>query len=234
MAAITSTPVTPGTDILSSQYNTLRTEVLSSRPIGQIELWGTNSAPDDFLLCQGQAVSRSTYSALFAIISTTYGTGDGSTTFNLPNLQGKVPVGRNSSDTDFDTLGETGGAKTHTLTEAQMPVHTHGVNDGGHNHSLNNPSHSHSVSDPGHRHTIAFAVNNNKNYSGTGRNPIEADNPTNNNTSTVTTGISVAAATTSVSANAAATGITIQNAGAGSAHNNVQPYIVLNYMIRYQ
>ena len=63
------------------------------------------------MICDGRAVSRSDYSELFAVIGTTYGSGDGSTTFNLPNLKGRVPVGKDSSQTEFDTIGETGGSK---------------------------------------------------------------------------------------------------------------------------
>jgi len=99
--------------------------VLASVPSGVIEMYGGSSAPTGYLLCDGSAVSRSTYANLFTAISTTYGTGDGSTTFNVPNLKGKVPVGYDSTQTEFDTLGETGGAKTHTLSVAEMPSHTH-------------------------------------------------------------------------------------------------------------
>jgi microcystin-dependent protein len=79
-------------------------------------MFAGSTAPTGWLLCDGTAVSRTTYSDLFAITSTTYGVGDGSTTFNLPNLKGRVPVGLDTSQTEFDVLGETGGAKTHTLT----------------------------------------------------------------------------------------------------------------------
>ena len=94
-------------------------------PAGSITMYGGSTAPTGYLLCDGSAVSRTTYADLFTAIGTTYGTGDGSTTFNVPNVKGKVPVGRDSGDTSFDTLGETGGEKTHTLTVAEMPSHTH-------------------------------------------------------------------------------------------------------------
>jgi microcystin-dependent protein len=90
---------------------------------GAIVMWGTASVPTGWLLCDGSAVSRTTYAALFAILSTTYGVGDGSTTFNLPDLRGRVPVGKNSGT--FSPLGATGGEETHTLTTPEIPSHTH-------------------------------------------------------------------------------------------------------------
>lgn len=96
-------------------------------PTGAITLWSTNTSPTWYLLCDGSAVSRTTYGWLFTVISTTYGTGDWSTTFNLPNLKGRIPVGRDSWQTEFDTLAETGGAKTHTLNVSEIPSHTHTV-----------------------------------------------------------------------------------------------------------
>ena len=94
-------------------------------PVGvQIPFTGT-TIPSGYLLCDGRAVSRTTYADLFAVIGTTYGTGDGSTTFNLPNMTGRVPVGYKASDTNFGTLGKSVGAATVKLTVSQMPSHTH-------------------------------------------------------------------------------------------------------------
>ena len=90
-------------------------------PIGSIVPYGSTTAPTNWLVCDGSAVSRTTYADLFAVIGTSFGAGNGSTTFNLPNLKGKVPVGYNSSETEFDTMGETGGEKTHTLTTDEIP-----------------------------------------------------------------------------------------------------------------
>ncbi len=98
---------------------------LNGGPIGAIIIWPTVSAPTNHLICDGSAVSRNTYADLFTVLSTAYGVGDGATTFNLPNLKGKVPVGYNASDTDFDAIGETGGEKTHTMTEAELVAHNH-------------------------------------------------------------------------------------------------------------
>lgn len=94
-------------------------------PVGAIMPFGSDTIPDNWLLCNGQAVSRTTYQELFNTIGTTYGTGDGFTTFNLPDLKGKIPVGKDEDDTDFDTLGNTGGEKEHTLTINEMPSHSH-------------------------------------------------------------------------------------------------------------
>lgn len=109
-----------------------------NEPIGSIKLYGGATAPNGYLFAQGQEVSRTTYSELFSIYGTAFGEGDGSTTFNLPNLKGKVVVGLDETDTDFNSLGKTGGNKTHTQTVNEMPSHTHsttvgpwGVTSGG-------------------------------------------------------------------------------------------------------
>jgi len=103
-------------------------------PTATIIPWSTGSVPTGFLECAGAAVSRSTYSALFAIISTTYGAGDGASTFNLPDLQNNVAVGKSPGK----ALASTGGANTvtstgnvggstanATLTTAQLASHGH-------------------------------------------------------------------------------------------------------------
>ena len=87
--------------------------------IGAIVAYAGAIPPTGWLIADGSAVSRTTFSALFAVIGTTYGVGDGSTTFNLPDLKGRVAVGRDSGQTEFDTLGEKGGHKL-------LQSHTHG------------------------------------------------------------------------------------------------------------
>lgn len=95
-------------------------------PIGSVvEFASDTSVPENWLLCNGQAVSRTEYDLLFAVIGTTWGAGDGSTTFNVPTKEGLVTVGKKSSDTDFNTLGKTGGEKEVTLTIDEMPSHQH-------------------------------------------------------------------------------------------------------------
>lgn len=102
---------------------------------GVVQLFAGSTAPNGWLICNGQAVSRTTYAALYAVIGTTYGAGDGSTTFNVPNLVNRTVRGSNS-------LGKTGGADTVTLTTSQMPAHTHGA---GSYSAASNGAHTHTV-----------------------------------------------------------------------------------------
>jgi microcystin-dependent protein len=92
-------------------------------PTGAILPYGGSSAPTGFLLCDGSAVSRTTYAALFTAISTAFGAGDGSTTFNLPDLRGRFPIGKAAAGTG-SVLGGTGGTIDHVHTG---PSHTHGI-----------------------------------------------------------------------------------------------------------
>ena len=171
-------------------------------PAGSVIPYAGASAPTGFLLCDGSNVSRTTYATLFAVIGTTYGAGDGSSTFALPDLRGRVVAGQDdmggaSADrlTDQtgglngDTLGDTGGSETHTLTTAQLASHTHSFSD------------TDSI-------TVGTLV------SGDSVNRGGSGQLFSNNSVTV-----------SISG-------TTGSAGSGSAHNNVQPTIILNYIIR--
>ena len=101
---------------------------VDSFPIGAIVEWPSDADPEEnWLLCLGQAISRTEYAELFAVLGTTWGAGDGSTTFNIPTKEGLVTVGKKVSDTDFNTLGKIGGEKTHTLTIDEMPSHDHSL-----------------------------------------------------------------------------------------------------------
>ncbi|PWC05415.1 phage tail protein [Agromyces badenianii] len=98
------------------------------QPAGAVEMFAGAVIPGGWLLCNGDTVPRALYPALYAALggaSSPFGQGDGSTTFNLPNFRGRTPVGMNTAEAEFDALGKKGGAKTHTLTVAQMPAHSH-------------------------------------------------------------------------------------------------------------
>jgi microcystin-dependent protein len=108
---------------------------------GFITPYGGAGAPSGWFLCDGSAKSRATYSALFAVLGTLYGTGDGSTTFNIPNLQGRVPFGKNGAT--FSALGLTGGAESVNLSHSHtVNSHSHGGNT--YATGINNSNHTHS------------------------------------------------------------------------------------------
>jgi microcystin-dependent protein len=160
---------------------------VGSTPSGMLAPFAGSTAPAGWLLTHGQAVSRTTYAALFAVISTTYGVGDGSTTFNLPDLRGRVVAGVDNmggtaanritsggSGITGTTLGASGGMETHSLTIAQLAAHTH---SGG--------------------------------FTSSGGPVIDGG-----------------------SAQNVGSGTTTGSQGSGSPHQNTQPTIVLNYIIK--
>lgn len=183
-----------------ARLNILERFAGGSLPPGIVVPYAGITAPAGWLLANGSAVSRTTYAGLFSAIGTTYGAGDGSTTFNLPDMKGRVAVGK-STDTEFDTLGETGGAKTHTLTSAESgsPAHKHGAG------SLSAPIYT-----DGSNVTIPNI------YTPKTASYTTAANQTGNGLNTNCMG---------ETANSSAV-------NASSAHNNLQPYITLNYIIK--
>lgn len=209
----------PATTIKSAEVNE-NLRLLSHS--GLIAMWPSDSIPDGWLLCDGSSLLRATYPDLYAAIGTTFGSADG-THFNVPNLKGRVAVGKDGSQTEFDAMGETGGAKTHTLTSAEMPSHTH-IQD-AHTHVQN--AHNHGVTDPGHTLTQTA-----RSSAGSGVSIATASSGGTVGTwgaqDTQYTGISIQNATPT-NQNTVATN---QSTGGGGAHNNLQPYIVLNYIIK--
>jgi microcystin-dependent protein len=182
--------------------------------------------PNGWLLRYGQAVSRSTYADLFALYGTTYGVGDGSTTFNLPDDRGRVAVGLdNMGGSDAgrlsvsNTLGGTGGAETVTLSSTEMPSHTHTI-DHDHANGFTNPdgAHTHSVAvgeDGGDLLDGAFVG------SATGENAVGAGPTTTSSSGSHTHLMDIPAYSGSSG-----------SAGSGGAHNNMPPYILVNKIIR--
>jgi microcystin-dependent protein len=94
-------------------------------PSGSMVAWSSQTIPSGWLLCNGDAVSRTTYATLFGVTGTTFGSGDGSTTFNLPNGTANVLGGYLSGDANFGIFGGTVGEATHTLTTNEIPSHSH-------------------------------------------------------------------------------------------------------------
>ena len=173
-------------DQITSIQKLSSVEGYDALPLGSIIEYphARTSLPAGWMICDGTAISRTDYSELFNLIGTTYGSGNGSTTFNLPNLKGRVVVGGDASQTEFNALGLTGGEKTHTLTVDEMPAHKHSSN-----------------------YNTAYDTG----TTGWGSQIVQSQ--------TYTFGI------TNMSN-------IMQNTGKGYAHNNLQPYIVLNYIIK--
>jgi len=111
----------------AATYGQLTSSVSAAMPVGSITMYGSNTPPTGYFICNGQPLSRSTYAALFAVISTTYGAGDGFSTFNVPDLQQRFPLGKAASGTGA-TLGGSGGAIDHTHTVAG---HSHSMSGAG-------------------------------------------------------------------------------------------------------
>ncbi len=116
-------------------YDKIETIASSSGvPAGAVTAYAGSVSPAGWFLCYGQAINRTTYSDLFDAIGTAYGVGNGSTTFNLPDLRGRVPLGKDNmggssanrvTATQADNLGQASGAQNHTLVISEMPAHTH-------------------------------------------------------------------------------------------------------------
>lgn len=165
------------------------------------------NVPSQWYLCYGQAVSRTTFVSLFNVIGTTWGIGDGTTTFNLPDLRGRVTIGKDDmggsaanrvtngvSGITGNTLGAVGG-------DQSSQVHGHGVND---------PTHTHTLTDPGHAHAERIG------QGGSGA----ADSWTITGTAAeVNLGINTGSNTTGITITAAATGVTLDNYGVGTSQN---------------
>ena len=207
--------------------------------------------PTNSLECLGQAVSRTTYANLFAVIGTYWGGGDGVTTFNVPNLSRRSTIGRGGAGTGTvgNALANAGGEENHTISSSEMSYHTHGVSDPGHNHYINQPGHTHGVSDPTHTHGVsdpghAHVAYNTMNASGgttASGFGYNVYTPTNTGTSAVGTGIGIYGAYTGISlgysvtgdhADAALTGISLTSAGGNVGHNTYHPVAVVAKCIR--
>ncbi len=121
-----------GADV-NANWTSIENAINALVPIGAVfDYAGPASVPAGFLLCDGSAVSRTTYAALFTVLGTTWGVGDGSSTFNLPDLRRRVTVGTGGAGTGIlgNTVGSIGGAETVILSGSHLPPHTHSAWDG--------------------------------------------------------------------------------------------------------
>lgn len=119
-------------------------------------IWSPVAIRQGCLLCNGQAVSRTTYAALYAALgggASPWGQGDGATTFNVPDFRGSVPMGAGTRPgLTTRTVGQFVGEEKHVLSSGEMPSHSHAITDPGHAHGLTDPGHIHAITDPGHGH----------------------------------------------------------------------------------
>lgn len=186
--------------------------------VGMVAFFAATAVQTGYLPADGSTVSRTTFAALFAYMGVTFGAGDGSTTFQLPDMRGKFPRA-------FDNgAGIDPGRVFGSYVVDSIKAHNHGVNDPAHNHSLVNPSHSHTLTDPGHSHGGVYV------QLGSGQFMQPSGDYQTSGIPAAATGITLAAATTAVSATASTTGITTQNFGTSeTAPKNVALLACIKY-----
>lgn len=150
---LSANPITAARQATTKEYVDSFMAFGSGLAVGAVIAYSGAVAPIGYLLCNGQAVSRATYADLFTAIGTTYGAGNGSTTFNVPNLVGQFIRGREA------------GRQLGSSQAGMVEAHVHGLSDPGHGHFVNDPghshtqlSHTHAVSDPGHGHQMTDKV----------------------------------------------------------------------------
>jgi len=186
---------------------------------GLITPFAGAAAPIGWLLCQGQAVSKTTYAALYAVIGANAFGADTASDFYLPNLQGRVPVGVSTSDTDFDRA-DVGGVKSVTLTAAQSGLV-------GHNHTQN--EHSHAQAPHSHLVNGTYVVGSHNHDNLNDYLSIGSNGASINGSQSPGAVVSAQPAITGTTA----TNNAVADANAAQAHTNLQPYIALNYIIKF-
>jgi microcystin-dependent protein len=194
---------------------------------------GATSPNSDWLICNGSAVSRSTYAALYTAIGTTFGTGDGSTTFNIPDMRGRMPIGVGTgSGLSARTLAQTSGAESQTIASGNLPTHTHTLSAHTHTVDIGSTSGSTDANLTTHNHTIPRATIGN---AGTNRLVLSAS-PTDNSLTTGTTNVShthIPTIDPAATASGTPSSDTTGNGGfANTALSVMNPFLALNFIIK--
>lgn len=188
-------------------------------PIGSgCDYFGT-TAPENYMFADGSAISRSEYAELFAILGTTYGAGDGSTTFNLPDKREAVTIMKGST---YATLGASVGGNTKTITKENLPNYT--LYSAAHTHIQNAHTHTQNA----HSHSFVAALGT---TSSTWSERVAAGSTSTSSTST-RTGASTTATNQNTTATNQNTTITVTSGGSGTALNVMQKTLVCNYIIK--
>lgn len=224
-------------------------------PVGSVIMFAGSTAPDGWLLCDGTLYSNSEYSDLYAAIGTSYGYSGSS--FKVPDMRGKGPMGYNSSNSNFNSLGKTGGAERHTLSSSEMPSHYHSVNppntysayEGNHTHTVDPSSFTAYTSyDGSHHHTLSVNTYGRPDgYLDVGTPGRYWNNmPGHNNTYTTTStaadhrhsvSVNVPSTTSSTAGNhrhsVDISSFSSSSTGSSNSHNNLQPYNTFNFIIKY-
>lgn len=237
----TGVPSGPATDPTTANQFTRKAYVDALIPVGMIAPYAGAAAPAKWLLCDGSAVSRATYAELFAVTNVLYGAGNGTTTFNVPDLRGRVPFGRDAAVTALDTLGETGGARdavvvSHSHTASSGFVsndHVHAFSgttstDGSHQHTPLDGAQAFSTVG-GATTTVEPMIDGDKNgwfYTVGASNSVFTNTSANGSHSHTISGN-----TGGISANHTHT-ITVNAQGVSATNANLPPYQVFNYIIR--
>lgn len=191
-------------------------------PPGIIAPYAGSAAPTGWLLCNGATVSQATYAALFAVTGHTYGADPGGGNFILPSLKGKVPVGIDAAQTEFDVRGETGGAKTVALVTGEMPAHTHATGTHAHSGTSGNQN-------ANHNHTMSGSTTTNGSHQHNADGGVAGTTLTETGFYTQPTGNQSANHGHSIPTEGA---MTTDSKGSGTAHANLQPYIALHYIVK--
>jgi len=202
-------------------------------PAGILADFSSSSVPDGWLACDGSAVLRSQYANLFAVITTTYGAGDGSTTFNLPDARGRSFLGCGQGAGLTNRLvTNTGGVEDHPLASAENASHNHTITDPDHSHAVTDPDHNHGTTESAHSHNSASGSFVNNTGGSEYVNTAGDKGGVSASTASASTGLTIDSASTGLSVDSASTGISLASSGSGDAHQTMHPFLVVCKIIK--